>query len=120
MFLPLHTLIAFKVAKRALMTSSPVFWSHQLKRYTAMLGMRPAAIERGKMSFELRSITGRGRGAVVHEMTSAGSLLFSMLIELDPAGHHDAAGEDHHQGNIQQQIALFDQFFMHSQPFCHP
>jgi hypothetical protein len=36
-----------------------------------------------------------------------------MLIELDPAGHHDAAGEDHHQGNIQQQIALFDPFFMH-------
>jgi hypothetical protein len=36
-----------------------------------------------------------------------------MLIELDPSGHHDAAGEDHHQGNIQQQIALFDRFFMH-------
>ena len=50
---------------------------------------------------------------MVHEITSAGSLVSSMLIELDPAGHHDAAGEDHHQGNIQQQIALFDRFFMH-------
>jgi hypothetical protein len=50
---------------------------------------------------------------VIHEITSAGSLIFSMLIELDPAGHHDTAGEDHHQGNIQQQIALFDRFFMH-------
>ena len=51
---------------------------------------------------------------MVHEITSAGSLIFSTLIELDPAGHHDAAGEDHHQGNIQQQIALFEQFFIHA------
>ena len=50
---------------------------------------------------------------MVHEITSGGSQISSMLIELDPAGHHDAAGEDHHQGNIQQQIALFDRFFMH-------
>ena len=51
---------------------------------------------------------------MVHEISSAGSLISSMLIELDPSGHHDAAGEDHHQGNIQQQIALFEQFFIHA------